>query len=281
MYVPTVWQLELKGEYKSRFIHLKHTHFNLFEAFNQNITPYSYEQKEQGVVQHRPDIPHLAYLKGPQSIATKFDWPGQWCSHTASSKTKHYSFFLPCEVRHKYYWTRCTSENHWESWCLAGERIQAVGMCFYKPVMDLVPGNSYRICPTDAKEPFHRNCSTDTTCYTKGHNKQAMGTSRAVIPSNSSFDGDLPMEKDTSYSPRICWQQAEEGQVAPYVIDVRDIWNNEAEWGEGIYDRGFSSQGRSSREEFEETPNETSKSKKGKLRQSKTFMKHNRISPSN
>ena len=89
------------------------------------------------------------------------------------------------------------------------------------------------------------------------------------------------MEKDTSYSPRICWQQAEEGQVAPYVIDVRDISNNEAERGEGIYDQGFSSQGRSSREEFEETPNETSKSKKGKLRQSKTFMKHNRISPSN
>lgn len=26
------------------------------------------------------------------------------------------------------------------------ERIRAVGMCFYKPVRELVPGNSYRLC---------------------------------------------------------------------------------------------------------------------------------------
>ena len=29
---------------------------------------------------------------------------------------------------------------------LPGERVRAVGMCFYKPVMDLVPGNNYRLC---------------------------------------------------------------------------------------------------------------------------------------
>ena len=29
---------------------------------------------------------------------------------------------------------------------LPGERIRAVGMCFYKPVMELIPGNSYRLC---------------------------------------------------------------------------------------------------------------------------------------
>ena len=49
--------------------------------------------------------------------------------------------------------------------------------------------------PTDAKEPFHRNCFAHTTCYTKGHDEQAMGTSAAVIPSNSSFDGDMPAKK--------------------------------------------------------------------------------------
>lgn len=27
-----------------------------------------------------------------------------------------------------------------------GKRIRAVGMCFYKPVRDLVPGNTYRLC---------------------------------------------------------------------------------------------------------------------------------------
>ena len=29
---------------------------------------------------------------------------------------------------------------------LPGERVRAVGMCFYKPVMELIPGNSYRLC---------------------------------------------------------------------------------------------------------------------------------------
>jgi len=88
--------------------------------------------------------------------------------------------------------------------------------------------------PTDTKEPFHRNCSAETTCYTKGHDEQAMETSEIVIPSNSSFDGDMPMKKDTTNSPRNCRQQAEERQIASNVIDIRDISNNEAEWGDGI-----------------------------------------------
>ena len=29
---------------------------------------------------------------------------------------------------------------------LPGERVRAVGLCFYKPVMELIPGNSYRLC---------------------------------------------------------------------------------------------------------------------------------------
>ena len=69
-------------------------------------------------------------------------------------------------------------------------------------------------------------------------------------------------KKDTSNSPRICGQQVEEGQVAPNVINVRASSNSEAEWVEGIYDQGFSFTRCSSREEFEEATDETSKSKK-------------------
>ena len=134
--------------------------------------------------------------------------------------------------------------------------------------------------PGDAEETFHRNCSPDTTCYTKVQDEQAMGTSVAAFPSNSSFDGDMPIEKDTSNSPGICRQQVEEGQVAPNVRDVRDVSNNEAEWGEEIYDQGFSSRGSSSREEFDETSDETSKPKNEKWRWSKTIKKHHRISSS-
>ena len=38
---------------------------------------------------------------------------------------------------------------------LPGERVRAVGMCFYKPVIDLVPGNSYRLCrnPQNPRDP--------------------------------------------------------------------------------------------------------------------------------
>ena len=50
--------------------------------------------------------------------------------------------------------------------------------------------------PRDAKELFHRHCSPDITCYAKGQEKQATGTS-------SSLDGDMPLENDTSNSPGI------------------------------------------------------------------------------
>ena len=102
--------------------------------------------------------------------------------------------------------------------------------------------------PRNANEPFHRNYSPEITSYTKGQDEQATGTSVAVIPSSSSFDGDMPMENETSNSPGISRQQVEEGQVALDVIDidVRDISNNEAKWGEEIYDQGFSSRGSSS-----------------------------------
>ena len=132
----------------------------------------------------------------------------------------------------------------------------------------------------DAKETFHGNCSPDTTCYTKGQDEQAMGTSEAAYPSNSSFDGDMSIENDTSNSPGICRQRFEEEQVAPSVRDVRDISNNEAEWGEEIYDQGFSSRGSSSGEECDETSDETSKPKKENWRRSKTIKKHHRISSS-
>ena len=29
---------------------------------------------------------------------------------------------------------------------IPGERVRAVGMCFYKPVKELSPGSSYRLC---------------------------------------------------------------------------------------------------------------------------------------
>ena len=132
--------------------------------------------------------------------------------------------------------------------------------------------------PRNAKEPFHRNCSPDITSYTKGQDEQATGPSVAVIPSSSSFDGDMPMENDTSNSPGISRQQVEEGQVTLDVIDVRDMSNNEAEWGEEIYDQSFSSRGSSSGEDLEEISDETSKPKKGKWRWSKTIKKYHRIS---
>lgn len=37
-----------------------------------------------------------------------------------------------------------------------GERIRAVGMCFYKPVRDLIAGNIYRLC-RNPQNP--RDCS--------------------------------------------------------------------------------------------------------------------------
>ena len=40
---------------------------------------------------------------------------------------------------------------------LPGERVRAVGMCFYKPVMDLVPGNSYRLC-RNPQNPRDASC---------------------------------------------------------------------------------------------------------------------------
>lgn len=29
---------------------------------------------------------------------------------------------------------------------IPGERVRAVGMCFYKPVKELIPGNYYTLC---------------------------------------------------------------------------------------------------------------------------------------
>lgn len=29
---------------------------------------------------------------------------------------------------------------------IPGERVRAVGMCFYKPVKELIPGNNYTLC---------------------------------------------------------------------------------------------------------------------------------------
>ena len=40
---------------------------------------------------------------------------------------------------------------------LPGERVRAVGMCFYKPVMDLIPGNSYRLC-RNPQNPRDASC---------------------------------------------------------------------------------------------------------------------------
>ena len=40
---------------------------------------------------------------------------------------------------------------------LPGESVRAVGMCFYKPVMDLVPGNSYRLC-RNPQNPRDASC---------------------------------------------------------------------------------------------------------------------------
>lgn len=38
-----------------------------------------------------------------------------------------------------------------------GERIRAVGMCFYKPVIDLVPGNVYQLC-RNPQNPRDSSC---------------------------------------------------------------------------------------------------------------------------
>lgn len=38
-----------------------------------------------------------------------------------------------------------------------GERIRAVGMCFYKPVIDLVPGNVYNLC-RNPQNPRDSSC---------------------------------------------------------------------------------------------------------------------------
>ena len=40
---------------------------------------------------------------------------------------------------------------------LPGERVRAVGMCFYKPVMELIPGNSYRLC-RNPQNPRDASC---------------------------------------------------------------------------------------------------------------------------
>ena len=40
---------------------------------------------------------------------------------------------------------------------LPGERVRAVGMCFYKPVMDLVPGNNYRLY-RNSQNPRDASC---------------------------------------------------------------------------------------------------------------------------
>ena len=40
---------------------------------------------------------------------------------------------------------------------LPGERVRAVGTCFYKPVMAPVPGNSYRLC-RNPQNPRDASC---------------------------------------------------------------------------------------------------------------------------
>ena len=40
---------------------------------------------------------------------------------------------------------------------LPGERVRAVGMCFYKPVMELIPENSYRLC-RNPQNPRDSSC---------------------------------------------------------------------------------------------------------------------------
>lgn len=40
---------------------------------------------------------------------------------------------------------------------LPGERVRAVGMCFYKPVKELNPGSSYRLC-RNAQNPRYSSC---------------------------------------------------------------------------------------------------------------------------
>ncbi|XP_044165589.1 uncharacterized protein LOC122949599 [Acropora millepora] len=40
---------------------------------------------------------------------------------------------------------------------IPGERIRAVGMCFYKPVKELTPGNSYRLC-RNPQNPRDSSC---------------------------------------------------------------------------------------------------------------------------
>lgn len=40
---------------------------------------------------------------------------------------------------------------------MPGERVRAVGMCFYKPVRELNPGSSYRLC-RNAQNPRDSSC---------------------------------------------------------------------------------------------------------------------------
>ena len=40
---------------------------------------------------------------------------------------------------------------------IPGERIRAVGMCFYKPVKELTPGNSCRLC-RNPQNPRDSSC---------------------------------------------------------------------------------------------------------------------------
>ena len=40
---------------------------------------------------------------------------------------------------------------------IAGERVRAVGMCFYKPVKEFSPGSSYRLC-RNAQNPRDSSC---------------------------------------------------------------------------------------------------------------------------
>ncbi|KAM7428206.1 hypothetical protein ABFA07_020779 [Porites harrisoni] len=40
---------------------------------------------------------------------------------------------------------------------IPGERVRAVGMCFYKPVKELNPGSSYRLC-RNAQNPRDSSC---------------------------------------------------------------------------------------------------------------------------
>ena len=69
---------------------------------------------------------------------------------------------------------------------IPGERVRAVGMCFYKPVKELNPGSSYRLC-RNAQNPRDSSCIEvkDGTCVRATLNKDIVHLLASFLDTNT------------------------------------------------------------------------------------------------